>query len=1268
MIFLIQRLAFRIRRSRTFAWAYLCQLILLNSMFLLFISNARADDCSIDPTRAEDCLRTPGFGENLGTGVAVIGTILVNGVAIQTIILQPRRPGDKDSDDPPITFFLNIKTQEARSTIKPDGKDSLWVYAKVSCSDPKVDCSAMTEGISFGPGGANADWLQTAQTDFQGGYKAVQIIAVNPNPAVPVPAPSACLNVYAAVQGGNLTATLPLQMPVQVAEWEVLLKPDGLTQVMPDTKESLTLYARIKFDETAFSDPAELQKVKDETKATIKMSSSTDWVKLDEPLQDTGDHVASWIIASNPSGNVGGTQGPELCTVTINGSFMGTPMATHTTVITLTARPEIDARPDQVQLLAGSRGSTDVTVWVSNPGPGTWSFDPRVTKGSAELLTLSKDDKGPAMTLVNIAENAGNLDTGASRIYCTVSVFAKNDDLKLELERQILVAVCQEGLVITHGADGDSIHVRADGKQVKNEVDLCVFTYSAETKELKADPEAARNIVIDIDEEAKSQGDNVASACVVHHDFEGITAENNPAAKIMWWAEKEIPGEDRMMVRYKASVPGMDPDKFSKQLPVTIEAMTLEEESEAKEIEIGRCREVIAKYIPADKQQQFYTLVDRRKDTLGPKGLATLRRKIWGIAVNLILADGAEGYKSEAEWANRIVVVLEWSEWAGDIAFNAAAAALCGPVGQIAAPMIKSAMVSAITCYENGEDFEAWAAQNLWGVWGVIEGQALDIDRLTRLTGNSKYKAWAIYIGYTFGKKLYQTRSLVEAAKETAQEIGMGQFNNWLGEKAKASYQKHGLGGVKPTPEGSTSAHPDEGDPSSGTHGDEPSTGKKPGEEPASTKKPGDETGTKPDESSTRKPGDETGAKPDESSTKKPGDETGTTPDEPGAKKPGDESGAKPDEPGTKKPGDDAPNQSGDENNPPPEPGEKPTRDEAWKQGREQGKQAIKELGEATKSDNPDRQRQAALRFLRDKNAMMELNNDPGAGYLRKKLNDTMQDVYTKTDRGTKTDLAQHLGVPETDIRVFNATNTKKPSGTTKSSYDRDITYQRRAKEGELVRDPNAEGGFHKVKAGEQRWVDIPASTAEKHYARNFYEASTGKQGASDAEVTSYARAHDQTCTDRLSADAYGTSRKDLDTAIKRPGRDFSDPQQVGQCMEHKSNEWFEKAHQVEGTHPSEAEGNRAEGMRQTTKQYDNQVKARVGALRDQGVDVKTNPRLESAMNEMKKVEKGQQSPAAAEAKLKELGYDSPQQVAHDSGKYLESLQKLRPKPPAVKG
>lgn len=225
MIRRIQNLAWHLRRSRAFTWGYLCQLVLLNALIFVAVPSAFADDCARDPTRAEDCLRTPGFAQNLGTGVAVIGTVLVNGMAIQTIILQQRDPQAKDDkDEPPVQFFLDVKTEGARTILKPDGKDTLWVYATVTCSDPKVDCSGMTSGISITPGGANATWLQAQQSGFSGPYKALQFSAANPNPAVPVLTPSASIDISAQVQGGTLSAVVPLQLPV---EYELRAYVDG---------------------------------------------------------------------------------------------------------------------------------------------------------------------------------------------------------------------------------------------------------------------------------------------------------------------------------------------------------------------------------------------------------------------------------------------------------------------------------------------------------------------------------------------------------------------------------------------------------------------------------------------------------------------------------------------------------------------------------------------------------------------------------------------------------------------------------------------------------------------------------------------------------------------------------------------------------------------------------------------------------------------------------------------------------------------------------
>jgi hypothetical protein len=382
----------------------------------------------------------------------------------------------------------------------------------------------------------------------------------------------------------------------------------------------------------------------------------------------------------------------------------------------------------------------------------------------------------------------------------------------------------------------------------------------------------------------------------------------------------------------------------------------------------------------------------------------------------------------------------------------------------------------------------------------------------------------------------------------------------------------------------------------------------------------------------------------------KPGEGPGKKPDDP-SKKPDKPPEKKPDKPPEKK----------------PEKVEKPSkteRDANWEKGKQQGKQKVKDLTEAIKSRDPEKVKQEALGFLKDKNAMMELNRDPGAGYQRQQVNKALKDVYKKVDTQVVKDLEGKYG--DGNVRIFNATNPKKSTAGESTSYDRDITAQRRAREGELVRDPNEPGGFHKVKAGEERWVDVPAKDLESTYSKHFYGEANGvppdKRGSIDPkDASDFSKQHDQTCTDRTSNDSYGNCNKDLKTALGKPGDKFTDPGQIAGVMEYKANEWYEKADHMQKTDPVGAEGCRAEGMRQTAKQWNNQALQRVDALKSQGVEVNVPKNLDAAMKEMAKVTKGQISPAEAEARIKNLGFESPQKVGYEMGKFVETLDKLRP-------
>ena len=1364
----LQRFLRSRRGRRVHAWSVLGQFAILNLAMFGFV--VFADDCARDWRRAEDCLRTPGFAQTIGSAGGVIATILVNGVAIQTILLSPPETDEEGNQIPGRQYFFDIRTQGGRTSLQANGQDSLWIYASVSCSDPEVDTSGVP--ISFHPGGTNWDWLKIAP-GAAGGMQAAQVFATAP--AGSAGPGSAAVVVTAAVEGQSLRADVPLALVTESVVWEVATEPADPPPLVPNSSQLLLLKARIRFDAAAY--PPELaQQLLQETQDNMRFTGG-EWLDLSEPAPLGEGFMAVNIAASDPSGEPMRSARPESCPVTITTSFQGQPMQT-TYPVKLAPRPELDVEPEIITLQGGAGESFEVKAWIDHPGPNSWTFTTAFKDNDEPICQHSVVKQGPAAAMVTIAD-AGQKDAAGVR-YSWVTVTATDDVTGVEIIRGIRVCVAANGLQIIKGLHSDgTVHVLADGKQVEKTVTFQLVAYDPETKQLINGERHLKDLHFEFNHEPKTPEANVVAYCGLTRRCDLVYSATPTSADWVFKAEKELPGEDRIVVHYTVSAPGLEGEEFSRDLLITLEVMTLEQETEAKEIEYQRCREVVRKYIPAQFQEKFYNLIEQKKNKLGPKGLAALRRKIWSIAVNFILAEGDEAYKEMAEWADRIVTVLEYAQFAGDIAFNAAAGAFLGPYAAMGASYMKGVLISAVQAYEEGQNIEAWATQNLWSLVSIAEGQIIDVDTFEKLLGGNRYKAWAYYVAATFVLNLYRQEQVdfFAAAQETAKDIGLEKFNGWLGEKAKASLNKHGIKMTGPGGSETTIVKPG-GDPGVKQPGDGPpgpkvKTGEAPGKSPGGPTKPADgppkatdpavkpadgppkptdpavkpadgppkptDPAVKPSDGPPKptdpavKPADGP-IKPPEGPTVKiqPGNEPIKQPD--GPTKPADGPDKKPDEPGKqpdgpdkkpdgpekkpdgpdkkpagpekqpdgpdkkpdgpeKKPDGPEKKPAGPEKKPdvpekkpdgpekkpdgpekkpagpekkPDVPEKKPTkeeRDAAWQKGIEQGKQKVRDLGEAMKSGDPEKVKQVSLEFLKDKNAMMQLNRDPGAGYQRQKVNQALKEVYKNVDQQVIAELKQKYG---DDVRIFNATNPKKSTASESTSYDRDITAQRKAKPGEYVRDPNAPGGFHKVQPGETRWVDVPAKELEGTYSKHFYgEANNippGQRGNIDPkQAIEFAKQHDQTCTDRLSADSYGSSNKDLQTALTKPGDKFTDPGQIAGVMEYKANEWFEKADHIQRTDPVAAEGYRAEGMRQTTKQWNNQAVRRVEALRAQGVDVKIDPKLDKAMKELGKVTKGEISPAEAEARIRQMGYESPSQVANEMGSFVEMLDKLRP-------
>lgn len=154
----------------------------------VLVSTVWADDCERDWRRAEDCLRSPGFAQGIGTIVSTSVTIAVNGASVGTTVFGGDGGddgggggGDDNGEKKQRRYQLDIRTEDNLTELYADGEDSLYLYARVLCNDPDVDAAALTDSIGFAVEGPNADWLILDAVESTDGFKAVPLRAWPPS-------------------------------------------------------------------------------------------------------------------------------------------------------------------------------------------------------------------------------------------------------------------------------------------------------------------------------------------------------------------------------------------------------------------------------------------------------------------------------------------------------------------------------------------------------------------------------------------------------------------------------------------------------------------------------------------------------------------------------------------------------------------------------------------------------------------------------------------------------------------------------------------------------------------------------------------------------------------------------------------------------------------------------------------------------------------------------------------------------------------------------
>ena len=271
---------------------------------------------------------------------------------------------------------------------------------------------------------------------------------------------------------------------------------------------------------------------------------------------------------------------------------------------------------------------------------------------------------------------------------------------------------------------------------------------------------------------------------------------------------------------------------------------------------------------------------------------------------------------------------------------------------------------------------------------------------------------------------------------------------------------------------------------------------------------------------------------------------------------------------------------------------------------------------------------QRILNIQQDRSSIRALNelarNSDEAAAAVQQYNRQLQSLFDKVDREVREELATRLACSSDDLQVVAATNR---SGQIKIGFDRDVTIRLNGR-------------------------DIKPSQWDDLYRQRLYENSRAYFPDSMTPDDVIQRL-DHALTDKFHPEAYGANERALDLAINRQAHMIADAEQVGNAITYKGMKHFDEAAKFRTLDPLRFEDEISEGMRQLTKQWDNQV---MPAAQHFNASVQSS-RLNQAIDIMKNVNNGVPT-VEIERALQAIGYTK-EQVALDLGKQFETIVKL---------
>ncbi len=606
------------------------------------------------------------------------------------------------------------------------------------------------------------------QSQYAGGRLLVNL-TLEKAPAYPV----FKLLVLATAEGKGIQKTVEIKVSDKN---EIVLEtlPNNKRALRPDTKQAITCYAKVIDTEG---------KVLPEETKKLKFKPNSDWIDLSVPVMDM-NRIAINIEASNPNQVSPASSIPKQVSISV--------------IMDDVMKKEDVLQTDLIIGLLDCRLETDIsscTFPVSNQqteikfkafidncnAEEPWIFEGQYRKHDkpdaalSQINIIRKSGQEVVITLTGPLLKPGPNETSLSK---TLVISAHQGNEK-PLERHLLVMVTQVGLFIKNGVDASNqVAYTADGPFEKD-IEFVLYKYDQKTNEIFVDKEGLKHLDIKMKNEEQDIV-NFASVLKVSCVFDDLVG-NTPYGRFKLQSTEQVPGfGDVFTLDYAVQAPctpDENPEQFQQEFQLKVRTYGIGSEFPDWVEAYNRCKIVIHEYVPpGDARNKLADLLESRKFTLGAEGLNELRKRLWKVAYNLILAEGDKGYQSQERWANAITITLEWTEWAGDLAFNALAAYYLKGIGAVGASLVKGAMIEALNfyIYEN-QPVDVFIDRQYEKIIpflvNVSKGRLVSVENIELVVKNNKPLAMAIFVSCEFLYNLYQTKSVVEAAKLTGMQI-----------------------------------------------------------------------------------------------------------------------------------------------------------------------------------------------------------------------------------------------------------------------------------------------------------------------------------------------------------------------------------------------------------------------------------------------------------------------------------------------------------------